>query len=470
MDLDGNPSDPSIIESICTTQELDTWFQNRHAQDEEYWNDLGVGPRSMYFGSTTGAFRIYPARQSSTCGVYDPRVRPWYVAGSSGPKNIVLIIDVSGSMSNYGRLDNAKEAAARIVNTLTVSDRVAIVPFSDDASRPIAKGDVVNDVVGLINGVFYRATKENKAVLVDAINALKAGGGTNIYAGFDTAFDIFDQSIRDEIHINCNSALIFLTDGEITMGPDEAAVVDLVARRTQDISEIMQKPIILFSYSVSEQDDVHEFPSQLACSVENGVWTKISTDKDILDALSSYYKLFALGLGEETFDDFAAWVEPYSFATGGLLGTTVSAPVYDRTDPMNPPIFLGVVGVDFSLQAIDYALSDGNEEDAREESIKRIVATSEASCPPPFSLTQCELQSWSHDFTPDEGSQCDVTCSGNETIRVKEEPCVEALPYPAEVFHNYETKDRSFEERVCCKVGETTTSEECKQNKKRRDP
>ena len=47
----------------------------------------------MYFGSQNGIFRIYPARQSEECGVYDPRVRPWFVAGSSGPKNVVLILD-----------------------------------------------------------------------------------------------------------------------------------------------------------------------------------------------------------------------------------------------------------------------------------------------------------------------------------------------------------------------------------------
>ncbi len=35
---------------------------------------------------------------------YDPRVRPWYVAASSGPKDVVLILDTSGSMENAGRM------------------------------------------------------------------------------------------------------------------------------------------------------------------------------------------------------------------------------------------------------------------------------------------------------------------------------------------------------------------------------
>ncbi len=35
---------------------------------------------------------------------YDPRIRPWYVAASTGPKDVVLILDTSGSMGNYGRI------------------------------------------------------------------------------------------------------------------------------------------------------------------------------------------------------------------------------------------------------------------------------------------------------------------------------------------------------------------------------
>ena len=87
----------------------------------------------MYFGSKNGAFRIYPARQTDECGSYDPRIRPWYVAGSSGPKNIIMILDTSGSMQGYP-IELLKAAAKRVVHTLTVSDRVALVPFADSAS------------------------------------------------------------------------------------------------------------------------------------------------------------------------------------------------------------------------------------------------------------------------------------------------------------------------------------------------
>ena len=54
--------------------------------------------RWQYFGSTAGIVRIYPGREWSTnfagfYNDYDPRVRPWYIAATSGPKDVIIIID-----------------------------------------------------------------------------------------------------------------------------------------------------------------------------------------------------------------------------------------------------------------------------------------------------------------------------------------------------------------------------------------
>lgn len=62
--------------------------------------------------------RIAMERGVQLIGADDPRIRPWYVAASSGPKDVVIVLDVSGSMSQYNRLDLAKEAAETVINTL----------------------------------------------------------------------------------------------------------------------------------------------------------------------------------------------------------------------------------------------------------------------------------------------------------------------------------------------------------------
>lgn len=102
--------------------------------------------------------------------------------------------------------------------------------------------------------------------------------------------------------------------------------------------------------------------------------------------MSSYYKLFALGLGEGGNDDFVAWVEPYAFANpAGKTGTTVSTPVYDRS--VKPHLFLGVVGVDIYMDALEQVLG----EDATSSTmLQRFVLLSTARCPK-LELTECEL-------------------------------------------------------------------------------
>lgn len=54
--------------------------------------------RWQYFGSVAGLARLYPGREWDTnfagfYNDYDPRVRPWYIAATSGPKDVVIILD-----------------------------------------------------------------------------------------------------------------------------------------------------------------------------------------------------------------------------------------------------------------------------------------------------------------------------------------------------------------------------------------
>lgn len=69
-------------------------------------------------------FRMFPAAYwSSTGGVcndYDPRYRPWYVGATTGAKNLILVMDTSGSMRNNvpTRLELARTAGSAVVTTL----------------------------------------------------------------------------------------------------------------------------------------------------------------------------------------------------------------------------------------------------------------------------------------------------------------------------------------------------------------
>ena len=95
-----NPSDPEIVESACYTRLAEPYMIDKYQSDEQYWAKYNVQPSWTYFGAHNGLFRKVPAIHQEVCGVYDPRRRPWFVAASSGPKDVVLVIDTSGSMKD----------------------------------------------------------------------------------------------------------------------------------------------------------------------------------------------------------------------------------------------------------------------------------------------------------------------------------------------------------------------------------
>ena len=106
-------------EFVCTSALLEDSFKALdNNRDKRYGR--------AYMGTNLGSFRSYPA--TGGCDTYDPRFRPWYVSATAGAKNVILIIDVSGSMLGDG-ISLAKEAAASVVNTLGNSDFVGLVTF-----------------------------------------------------------------------------------------------------------------------------------------------------------------------------------------------------------------------------------------------------------------------------------------------------------------------------------------------------
>merc|ERR1719419_2098183 len=154
----------------------------------------------------TGRFRQFiflgerrPVRSFTDQGnyrSYDPRFRPWYVSAASGSKDVVILLDVSGSMSMNGRMDLAKSAVISVLSTLGPSSLVSVVAFNSD---------VVLSCYGLD---FVAATSRNVAKLIEFVEGLNPTGGTNFEIAFNTAFDILEEGAQ-----SCKTSILFLTDG-----------------------------------------------------------------------------------------------------------------------------------------------------------------------------------------------------------------------------------------------------------------
>ncbi len=147
--------------------------------------------------------------------------------------------------------------------------------------------------------------------------------------------------------------------------------------------------------------------------------------------MSSYYKLFALGLGDERNKDFVAWVEPYEFSTGGDMGTTVSAPVYDRS--VSPPMFIGVAGVDFTVKFMEEIVGGT---DSYASVLNILVKKSTAICPK-LNLNECELQTL-RKLSGGVNYMCPDQCT--DTVGIEPKACFSNTNYPEMLWANLDTR------------------------------
>mmetsp|Transcript_24982 Transcript_24982/g.51235 ORF Transcript_24982/g.51235 Transcript_24982/m.51235 type:complete len:770 (-) Transcript_24982:208-2517(-) len=431
---DGNPTDPEIIESVCYTRLSDPFLLDNYEDDENFWSQYGLPASWTYFGAHNGMFRMLPASREECYG-YDPRRRPWFVAASSGPKDLVLVLDTSGSMNDYGRLDLLKEAAITVIETLSVADKVAIVTFSTDAS--------------VLNGqnMLIRATKENKDKLIDTVNQINANGSTNFHAAFTETFSLLDLTFQNESTTGCNVAVLFMTDGKITTGPGHEEVIELVNTKVKEYKTDYDRTMTVFSFSLGR--DADEIVSKsIACST-NGIWIPVEESKaygnDITTAMASYYKLYALGLGDSANEDFVAWVQPYEFYSRKRMGTTVSAPVYDRS--VTPHLLLGVVGTDAYMDAFAEIIG---EDASSSDMLQRFINLSTARCPK-IELTECELDALRF-LGSGERATCGV-CNKTGYPGIVPQKCAFQSDWPNQLWANTDMKGKSYAEKACCEAG-----------------
>ncbi|NXH90715.1 CA2D4 protein, partial [Edolisoma coerulescens] len=114
--------DPAILNGVYMSEALNPIFVDNFERDPTLtW---------QYFGSSTGFFRLYPGIKwlPDENGVisFDCRNRGWYIQAATSPKDIVIIVDVSGSMKGL-RMTIAKHTIITILDTLGENDFVNII-------------------------------------------------------------------------------------------------------------------------------------------------------------------------------------------------------------------------------------------------------------------------------------------------------------------------------------------------------
>uniref|UniRef100_A0A8C5CWK1 Calcium voltage-gated channel auxiliary subunit alpha2delta 4 n=1 Tax=Gadus morhua TaxID=8049 RepID=A0A8C5CWK1_GADMO len=306
--------DPGILNGVYMSEALNDVFVDNFQKDPTLtW---------QYFGSATGFFRLYPGIKwtpdDNGVVTFDCRNRNWYIQAASSPKDVVIVVDVSGSMKGL-RLTIAKHTINTILDTLGENDFVNIIAYSDYVSyvEPCFKGTLVQ--ADLDNREVRDVCSCVCVCMCVCVSASAQGQGSL-----------------------CNQAIMLITDG---------AMEDF-----QEVFEEFNWPerrVRVFTYLIGREMTFADNVKWIACN-NKGYYTHISTLADVQENVMEYLHVLSRPM-VINHDHDIIWTEAYmdTVAQSLLLMTSVAMPVFSKKqETLSHGILLGVVGTDVALREL----------------------------------------------------------------------------------------------------------------------
>ncbi|XP_072821224.1 voltage-dependent calcium channel subunit alpha-2/delta-1 isoform X4 [Vicugna pacos] len=319
-----------VLNELNWTSALDEVFKKNREEDPSLlW---------QVFGSATGLARYYPAspwvdnsRTPNKIDLYDVRRRPWYIQGAASPKDMLILVDVSGSVSGL-TLKLIRTSVSEMLETLSDDDFVNVASFNSNAQDVSCFQHLV------------QANVRNKKVLKDAVNNITAKGITDYKKGFSFAFEqLLNYNVS---RANCNKIIMLFTDG------GEERAQEIFAKYNKD------KKVRVFTFSVG-QHNYDRGPIQWMACENKGYYYEIPSIGAIRINTQEY--LDVLGRPMVLAGDKAKqvqWTNVYLDALELGLVITGTLPVFNITGQnenktnLKNQLILGVMGVDVSLEDI----------------------------------------------------------------------------------------------------------------------
>ncbi len=181
-------------------------------------------------------------------------------SGAVLPRDVLFVLDTSGSMQERGKLEKAQAALRFGIRTLNPGDRFNIVTFSTDTR------DFRESLVS--------ASEENRTAALAFIERQASSGGTNIDEALKDALADFQPGDRARY-------LVFLTDGLPTVGESDPGKI---LRNATDGNRLKVR---FFTFGVGY--DVNTFLLDQLAARNFGAADYVAPDEDLEVKLSNFF-------------------------------------------------------------------------------------------------------------------------------------------------------------------------------------
>jgi Ca-activated chloride channel family protein len=175
-------------------------------------------------------------------------------------KNLILVIDSSGSMSGK-KIKQAKEAVRFVINHLDKGDKFSLVDFDDGVS--------------LFSPRLLPANSENIEKALRFVEEIEDSGGTNINDALLQALEMIEPGDRPNY-------VLFLTDGLPTVG------ITRIADILKNIGRVNEQKSRIFVFGVGY--DVNTELLDRISTENRGTSIYVDENEDLEVAISSYYE------------------------------------------------------------------------------------------------------------------------------------------------------------------------------------
>jgi voltage-dependent calcium channel alpha-2/delta-3 len=255
----------NVIKAIKWSEMLDNIFDSNYKRDPSlFW---------QFFCSSTGFMRQFPATKwkFDPVDLYDCRIRHWYIGAANSPKDMIILIDNSGSMTGQKKAI-ARHIVENILDTLTPNDFVNIFTFSD----------MLRDVVDCFGDTLVQANSANIRAIKESLHRIETNELANFSAAMTRAFETLnDYRVTGA---NCNQAIMLISDG-LPITVDD--VFELYNWR-----EKPNIPVRVFTYLIGrEVPDVKNI-KDMACN-NRGFYVHINTLAEVREQVLEYIPVMA---------------------------------------------------------------------------------------------------------------------------------------------------------------------------------
>ena len=135
----------------------------------------------------------------------------------ASPFNLVVVVDVSGSMNEAGKLEFVRQGLDLMVDSLDANDKLTIVAYDTVATVRLGPTFVTDD-----------AKPEIKAI----IQGLQPGGSTNIFDGLHKGYEMAMQGITNSEAMH---RVLFLSDGLASAGNTSTEAILAMSAQYNDL-------------------------------------------------------------------------------------------------------------------------------------------------------------------------------------------------------------------------------------------